>query len=109
MKIKFSAEECEALEGKEIDWTHEGVEERGIVAGCDLDVGITVVNKANKEDSLVCLPGPSVKDYKYFKKDYKALFNLYVNMIMEGKIVGEDTYSVRSLGVIANLAKCPFT
>ena len=77
------------LEGTEVIFIGTGYEgEIGIVSFIDYSVGITIINKENKDDKLLCLNGElsNNKDgANAHSKYYKAYFNMSVNMIRKNK------------------------
>ena len=104
------------LVGKEVDY--QGM--TGIVIGCDYWIGITIVNKKNKEDYLACLQGPMVfiepddkeEHKKWYEKRYSALFFSFVRQIKKGKMELDIVSKIinrrrrRSSGPTAEF--CPF-
>ncbi len=107
-------EECEALEKSTVDWIHNGhIKHIGLVAGCDPNLGISIVNADNKKEYLTCLPGPAVKEHKYFSKSYEELFNMTFKMIKKGIFDVDKTNEVynenrRIISAGGDLAPCPF-
>lgn len=79
------------LEGKEVlvD-TGEGIK-TGIVVGCNYDIGISIINKEDKQDYLLCGSGPGAPNYisdltdKEIKAE-KAIFYSHVRLIKKGFI-----------------------
>ena len=111
--MKYTHEECEKLEGKQIvlePWS-------GIVAGCDPDLGISIVYIYGKNEELFCLPGPSTKVFKDFSTNgvklssvYEDLFNCVVRMITDGEIDMRSIYKYLppAGNVFGEMAPCPF-
>ena len=56
------------LEGKPIMWSNsclnDGKEYEAVVIGCDYHIGITIVDKYDKNDYLTCINGPLSPRYK---------------------------------------------
>lgn len=86
----MKTDKYEELEGKIIDCYNEGIHKKGRVVGCDPDIGITIVDKDDPNDYLLCLIGPSsplwIKNNEgYCKKRHKILFEELVDQIKKGK------------------------
>ena len=75
----------EELEGKTIVWfENSGKEYEGYVAGCDYDIGITIVDAEDKEHNLTCLNGPySPNKEGYDPEWYDEFFLTTVDMIIK--------------------------
>lgn len=64
----------------------------GLVAGCDYDIGVTIINKYNKDEYLCCLLGPSAPNLsEYLKLNfpydiYNELFAFRILAINEGAL-----------------------
>jgi len=69
----------ESYEGKTFKYQDCDGEAEAVVVGCDLDVGLTVVEKGKENHYLLCINGPSSKNDTWFKKDdnMKNYFNVY--------------------------------
>lgn len=86
----------------------------GRVVGCDLELGITLVNDKNPTDYLFCLHGPLSKAwdedgdrYLFDRKEYEKLFLRYVNQLKRGTLT--LPYLLNSIGKGAPSAeRCPF-
>lgn len=77
------------LEGKEIVYIYKHINNRGIVAGVNFDVGISIDSLDSPGEHLVCLHGPSFKGHtNYVSKSYKTEFFSTVAMIKKGHIDG---------------------
>lgn len=92
----------EALEGKEVlvieDREGDYIEFRGVVAGCDPDIGITIdpLNEEEKEkikrvyghdaEHFYCLNGPSSPHYskKYGDDTFQKNFDFAIKRIQKG-------------------------
>ncbi len=79
------------LEKREVAWfsikDHKYGSYTGIVVGCEFDIGITIVNKDNKEHNLTCLNGPSSPHGQFGNDEmYKALFLRTIDMINAGHV-----------------------
>ncbi len=63
----------------------------GLVAGCDIDIGITVVDKANPKREILCINGPlSPNKNEYKKNGYLVTFLAAVEMIKQDKFNTEE-------------------
>lgn len=62
---------------------NENVMLTGVVVGCDEKIGISIVNEDDPKDHLICLHGPSAKDY-YHESYYNIIFDYIVKMINIG-------------------------
>jgi hypothetical protein len=82
----------EELEGREIELINQhGVKYTGIVVGCDYDIGLTIMNKDDKDHYLVCLQGPSSHQWMESWDDrqlkfYRECFEETTLMIKDGFI-----------------------
>jgi hypothetical protein len=82
------------LEGKDIVWSNsclnDGREYEAVVIGCDYHIGITIVDKYDKDDYLTCVNGPlspRYKDKPMSRRElqaYNKKFKLVLLMISEG-------------------------
>lgn len=86
----------EELEEKEIVYEYTSDDRvQAIVVGCDAGLGITIVNKEDTSEKLVCLPGPESHlsgDYEELGGDavYNVLFPFIVEKIKEGLLCSDD-------------------
>ena len=80
----------EALEGKIIDYFNGEETLKAIVAGCNPDIGITVVAANNKDNYLCCILGPLAPQWReHFGRDgARKVFDSIVECIMEGYLSG---------------------
>jgi len=102
------------LEGKEIKHnSRKGIVYPGVVAGCDFDIGITIADKDNNNQPLLCMSGPSIGNM-YSDTDYTKLFDFVVTQIRDGVTDSEtlDEFHIKITGTPAgqNPTKesCPF-
>jgi len=61
----------------------------GIVVGCDRDIGITIINKHNNKDYLLCHPGPSshlIVKQQHLAEPSVVAFNYIITLIRDGVI-----------------------
>ena len=76
------------LEGKKVKIINSEDYSRGVVDGCDYDIGITISSAYNKKDHYCCLNGKSSPNYKRSpfrtKKQYDKMFNFIVDEIEQG-------------------------
>ena len=82
------------LEGKPLMWSNsslnDGKEYEAVVIGCDYHIGITIVDKYDKNDYLTCINGPMSPRYKDKPMSrrklhaYNKKFKLVLLMIAEG-------------------------
>jgi hypothetical protein len=107
----------EELEGREVffpDFKDEY--QRGIVIGCDYDIGITVVDKNDKTNYLMCCPGPSAPE-DYMGEGYKTIFYSIISMIKKSEIHAHKINKLRTMVDFgyshrnhhSGMAKCPFS
>jgi len=97
----------ERLEGKTV--IVEGIE--GIVVGCDKDVGLTIVDKNDKNHYLLCLVGPSSPNWKsfYVEGTYHKIMNLAIDMINSGHIYYDYFHINNNVGTFYSSAEtCAF-
>ena len=77
-----------------------GAEGEGFVVGCEYDIGITIVNNANKDHYLYCLRGPSAYPELYSKdldyEYYNELFENIVAMFKDGFFNSKITREIRN-------------
>jgi len=66
----------EQFEGQVVNYIGSGLGDdiEGIIVGCDIDIGITLVNNNNKDDYLYCLRGPGSYPELYTKDSYYAWY-----------------------------------
>lgn len=82
------------LEGKPIVWSNsclnDGKEYEAVIIGCDYHIGITIVDKYDKDYYLTCINGPLSPGYKDKSMSrrklqaYNKKFKLVLLMIAEG-------------------------
>lgn len=114
-KVEVKETDFSYLEGRTIFWRQNSRMEIGIVAGCDYDIGISIVNRDNKEDQLSCLPGPSAPGKMFLSEEhYDQIFEFMIEQI-ESEVYDsiecvkkrqelDKTYT-RGEGALAN---CPY-
>jgi len=96
---------------KEVDPTIK----KGEVMGCNYDIGITVVNKKNKKDYMICLNGPSSPNFKNHgitETQYKKMFELHIEQIKSGELNYKKIYDLWDLfhnNRPGPMAKCAFS
>ena len=79
------------LEGKEVKVLDSKFDKDkiGIVIGCDRDIGITIINKYNKNNYILCLAGPSSPQFKECSTTIKVTlmyFDFITTQIRDGII-----------------------
>lgn len=84
------------LEGRKVKFElREGRIFQALVAGCDYDLGITLVSAENKHHYLYCLLGPLAPHRKKYNikpsEQYPAKFYSMIRMIKKGKVKIKDT------------------
>ena len=80
------------LTGKEIEMIIKDDYAIGIVQGVNFDIGISIAKKGNPNQYLVCMPGPSVKDFQdceYSSNKYEKIFASVVTELEDGIYTGE--------------------
>lgn len=84
------------LEGKEIKLIGSNREPlTGIVAGCNWDIGITIVDKDNPTEEIFCLNGPMSPNKQYYWEDvYNRDFYSNVRQINKGKLNGVISFAI---------------
>lgn len=106
----------EELEGKEVVYDN-GLKTVGIVIGCNYDIGITIVEKGNKDQYLSCYIGPMAPNTikgQLSEKHWNALFYSRVREIKKGYINISKVKKIMSriegveMGRSANKSQCPF-
>ncbi len=118
--IKYTEEECEALVGKEVNYHYRNIKlvnviETGIVVNCVVGVGLTIVNKEDKDDNFVCLVGPlAIKDWEAYPDRYKPThietFNGTIDMIIEGNVIADTIGFLSSSDELSGeIGDCVFT
>jgi hypothetical protein len=93
------------LEGKEVvveiphaskfgePFKEKASERACIVAGCDYDIGITIVDKADRKRRVICFSSNHVPTGGYLSpRAYQSIFQLYAKSIEKGKITIEDLH-----------------
>jgi hypothetical protein len=67
----------------------------GRVIGCNYDIGITIINKYNKDDFLLCLDGIWINGQTTRRTlYYKTLFYSLVNQIKKGRVQIKMVYKI---------------
>jgi len=88
----------EEFEGKVIVYADScGHKYEGYIAGCDYDIGITIVNNEDKDNYLYCLKGPSAypelyKDdsvYQHYNEKFEEIIEMFKNGFFNIKIALE--------------------
>ena len=108
----------EEFEGKVIRYidSEVGLDLDAYVAGCEFDIGITIVDNDNKDHYLYCLRGPSSGLVEYSSdsayKFYNELFENIIAMLKEGIFDDSILEEIRkkycgSVGLM-NPNACPF-
>ena len=115
--MKYTAEECEKLEGKIVryknKWFHP-FKFSALVVGCDPEIGITVVDNKNKNQNLYCLPGRSSNEWHdSLDECYERCFESTVEMIKTGFIDCEEVERIRFGNIhgaedIGSMFNCPY-
>ena len=106
------------LEGKELKIYSGSSKYKGIVDGCDYDIGITISDVNDKNYHYLCLNGPSSplfhKNPLKTEENYKILFNFIVSEIKRGvcnmdagKQIQKDIQPVVP-DFLSKQAACPF-
>ena len=102
------------LEGREIKHnSRKGIVYPGVVAGCDFDIGITIVDKYNNNRPLLCLNG-HYRCRVYSNVEYTRIFDFVVTQIRDGVSDSKtlDEFHIKLMGFPAwqNPTKedCPF-
>ncbi|GAJ14278.1 unnamed protein product [marine sediment metagenome] len=75
------------LEGIIIDWYYPDQPDekvKGLVVGCNYDIGVTIVNADDKTDYLTCLKGPQTVGGRKDEKWHKTSFYATVGMLRKG-------------------------
>ncbi len=111
----------EELEGKEVEYYILGEDNIiCIVAGCEYDIGITLVRKSDKNSYILCYQGPSSPKRKDHNKEnlvmYKEIFNKTVEQIKNGIVYPHITEEIiakfmpgRTVSEGPTVEKCAFT
>lgn len=107
------------LEGKEIEYHHSSGKMKGIVTGCDYDVGIVVQEKDNLDKYLICLHGPSSPVSNWALKNpelHHVLFQNTVKQLKKGRYSTNNTnrlmrkhHAEESQGQNPRAENCPFS
>ena len=101
----------EELEGKEINFLipendhYTEFDEKGIVAGCEYDIGITIVSKTNKTNKLLCL---NKINYTSKEEKYEQVFQETVKMIQDGTVNGLILCDIDTPRKFGRQATCAF-
>ena len=74
--------------------TTTGDEVPAMLVGADPDIGITIVHKEDKNRYLLCLVSGVVHPLDIPKEAYKALFDLTIKGIEEGKVLLMDSIKI---------------
>ena len=77
------------LEGKIIDWvSSSGSVEKGVVVGCNLSVGITIVRVDDKDHYLCCLTGPVAPGECSYNEinEPEEMLSVLIEMIQKGVV-----------------------
>ena len=78
------------LEGKVIDVISDGVLYKGLVAGCCLDVGVTVVNTQDNDEYLFCI----LHSYANSYDKVQLLTEIIINRLQNNLIINVDAIEV---------------
>lgn len=117
--VMANALDFEYLEGKEVEYNYiDGETTTAIVAGCDYDIGITLVEKGNPKNYLFCTPGPcspnGLDQYPIdgFESYDEEFFNM-VEQLKVGKVsppdaVKDNPWLLVCGGVGPSAETCPF-
>lgn len=106
------------LEGKEIKFICSLGEYRGIVTGCNYDIGISIQDKDDMSEYLLCFIGKHAPNFGGFgsggKRIHKKVFKNIVKQIQFGTYNTEITDKIFDEGLIVcgNQPKaedCPFS
>jgi hypothetical protein len=101
-----------SLEGKKVIFIDSnGKETVGIITGCNKDIGISIQEKENMENYLLCLLCPSAPNFgdstEKENKEAQQLYKLIVKQLLMGKA------DVRKLSVVSfeepTADFCPFS
>lgn len=105
-----------SLEGKEVTYKYpSGNTKIGIVTGCNRSIGITIQNRENLDNYLLCLNGPSSPIWKRKPTtkirldEYNRLFNAIINQIIEGVYIVGTVDSIITTTRIPSINTCPFS
>ena len=102
MAENFKTKDYSYLEGKEVEWFYSTTPEDlgsdfiGIVKGCDYEVGVTIVNKEDKEHYLTCYPGPTGEKVSSLlcHPEWDLLFPTIIAMLESGYYHAPDESSL---------------
>lgn len=75
-----------------VNWGN-GKIKTGIVAGCNYDIGITIVNKYDSNDFLLCLNGICRKGQTR-TLHYKPVFYALISQIKKGQVKIDMVYKI---------------
>ena len=109
-------ENYEELEGKIIDCWDGDIYRKGLIAGCDPDIGITIVNAEDHNNYLACLKGPGSKLWErtFNKEAYEVTFKMMVGQFKTGIYKNHEIVSMRKVNfdcgepTQATAQTCPF-
>ena len=108
----------EQYEGKIIRFIDsDGREHEGYIAGCEYDIGVTIVDNNDRDKYLYCLSGPSAipkaytedSDYEYYNDNFEVLISMFKNGFYDDRTdeAVSDKYSTRSVPG-ASVDSCAF-
>lgn len=87
------------LSGKEIDYEDEKGTRKAIIVAVEEDIGITIVDKNDKNHHLLCLRCKNAPNYIKSKNlDPEKTFEVLVNQIKEGKVNGVEAEMIYRKG-----------
>jgi len=74
-----------------------GAEGEGFIVGCEYDIGVTIVNNANKDYYLYCLLGPSAypelylrdSDHMYYNELFENIVAMFKDEFFDNRIINE--------------------
>ena len=93
-------ENYEEFEGKIIDFYNEFLGNiRGLIVGCDPDIGITIVDADNNDRYLFCLTGPFSPNWDFGdieKERYKQYFENAIEQFKKGELKEEIILNLRN-------------
>lgn len=102
-------ENYEALEGIEIQWTDGPRSFTAIVAACDREIGLTLVNKNNTKQNLTCLVAPGIQNTD--QDHFYEMFDASIPMIKDGHYhcsVTDDIFYGGDMAFGGGMADCAF-
>jgi len=89
MTVDYSVLEGREVKFVDVDNKYNVHNKIGIVVGCDRDIGITIINKHDEKEYLLCHPGPSspqMARYQSLVEGSIAIFDCIVMFIRDGVI-----------------------